>query len=249
MPLLEDAASFSALIAPVIDRTAISLHNAINKDALTALRGEHRFHPGALALFAGMLCGGPITGEEYSELMRYQHFGSPDQFLAGLADRGAITIAADGAFTATEAGLEVAKKVIDLQVQTVTQLFAPRSASLPQLNALITKSREAAMADPMSTLSRLSGRAWLPADTSDAAHIWDCSVVLRMHRSDAHATAWKEAGHVASEMKSMGASDGRTAIELRTNELAATPWLPLTPEERLTLLAGLGALPGTGAPI
>lgn len=249
MSLLDDAAAFSSFVAPAIDRTAISVHNAIDKDRVSALRGENRFHPGALALFAGMLCAGPISKREYSELMRYQHFGSSDDFLTGLATRGAITIANDGSFAATPEAVDVAKQLIALQIETVTQLFSPKQATLPAIASLIGRARNAAMADPLSDLSRLSGRAWLSADATDAARIWDCSVVLRMHRSDAHAAAWKEAGHVASEMKGMTPGPDRGAIEARTNELAAAPWTVLSPEERLALLAGLAALPGTGAPI
>lgn len=248
MALLDNSASFSALIAPVIDRTAISVHNFIEPEALGALRGEHRFHPSALALFGGMLCAGPISNVEFAELTRYQHFGSPKQFLVGLGYRGAITFDADG-FVATSDGLQVAQQVVVLQVDAVTKLFAPRQASLDQLLTLISRSRNAAVADPISILSRLSGRAWLPEDASDAARIWDCSVVLRMHRSDAHATAWKEAGRTAGEMRLLGPGQERQAIEERTNELAATPWVGLSADERLVLIAGLGALPGTGAPI
>ena len=246
---LTDPALFSSFIAPAIDRTAISVHNAIDKDRVAALRGENRFHPAALGLFAGMLCGGPISNHEYDELMRYQHFGSSDAFLAGLADRGAVTVAADGSFAATPEALAVAKRLVVLQVEAVTQLFSPKEATLPLLASLLTRAREAAIADPLSSLSRLSGRAWLPDDATDAARIWDCAVVLRMHRSDAHAAAWQQAGHVASEMKGMAPSPERDAIEVRTNEHAATPWTVLSPDERITLLAGLAGLPGTGAPI
>jgi hypothetical protein len=249
MTFLDDPAAYSALVAPVIDRTAISLHSAVPKEQMTALRGEHRFHPGALALFAGMLSAGPISKVEFGELMRYQHFGSSDEFLAGLADRGAVNIAQDGSFAATPEALDVAKNVVALQAESVTKLFAPLAKSLPELRGLISQCRVAAMEDPISTLSRLSGRAWLPEGASDAAHIWDAAVVLRMHRSDAHAKAWAEAGHTATSIRALGAGAERGAIEARTNELAASPWVPLSASDRLTLLAGLGALPGTGSPI
>ena len=144
MALLDDSSSFSALIAPVIDRIAISVHNAIEPGALGALRGEHRFHPGALSLFAGMLCAGAIAHDEFAELTRYQHFGPPEPFLAGLTDRGAITFDVDRNFVATTAGLQVARQVVVLQVDAVTKLFAPRQASLAELRELITRSRDAA---------------------------------------------------------------------------------------------------------
>lgn len=249
MSSIDDAASYSALIAPIIDRIAISVHNEITRDELTALRGANRFHPAALALFAGAMAAGPISREEFSELTRYQHFGSTDSFVDGLSERGAITVDEDGSLVPTSAGAEVAQALVCAQVAAVTKLFSPLGSSLPELRTLINVARASAVADPLSMLARYSSRAWLPDDASDAARIWDASVVLRMHRSDAHAAAWKEAGRTVTEMRAMGPGEARDAIEMRTNTLAAAPWQPLDPEQRLRLLAGLGALPGTGAPI
>lgn len=249
MSSLDDAASFSALIAPIIDRVAISVHNEITRDELTALRGAHRFHPAAFALFAGTMAAGPISREEFSELTRYQHFGSTDSFVDGLSERGAITVDQAGSLVPTAAGTEVAQALVRVQVAAVTKLFSPINPLLHELRALITMARASAVADPLSMLARYSDRAWLPDDASDAAHIWDASVVLRMHRSDAHAAAWKEAGRTVTEMRAMGPGEVGNAIEMRTNALAAAPWKPLDAEQRLRLMAGLGALPGTGAPI
>lgn len=248
MPLLENPAAFSSLVAPAIDRTAISLHTVVDKTKLQALRGENRFHPGALALFAGPLASGGMSQVEYNELTRYEHFGSSADFLAGLADRGAVELV-DGQVRATASAIEVARGVVALQSETVTALFEPRQALLPIICELILRARGAAIADGNSPLSRLMGRAWLPDDASDAARIWDASVVLRMHRADAHAIAWKEAGLTAPEIRLMAPGDARDAIEERTNELAATPWVGLSADERITLLSGLAALPGTGVPV
>jgi hypothetical protein len=249
MSLLHDASMFSGLIAPIIDRTAISVHNAIDKEQMAALRGGHRFNPAALALIAGPVASGHVSNYEFAELTRYQHFGSSEPLLAGLAERGAITRDADGGFTATPDGTSVARQVIELQAKTVSQLFAPRQSSLEDLRSLIVRAQDAAALDPISPLARLMHCSWLPVDASDAARIWNASVVLRMHRSDAHAMAWQEAGRTAQEMRTLASGEARDAIERRTNELASTPWAALDPDERLTLLAGLGALPGTGSPI
>jgi hypothetical protein len=244
-----EVAVFASLVAPIVDRIAISVHNAIDKEKIAALRGDNRFHPGVLALMAGPLAGGPITPVEISELMRYEHFGAAEPFLVGLIDRGAITRDADGSITATSAGCDVAKQVVALQVETVEKLFAPRQRSLALLRSLTDRAKTAAVNDPSSALSRYAARAWLPADASDGAHIWNNTVVLRMHRSDAHAQAWKAQGHSAADIRAMSAGPARDAIEQRTNELAGVPWVPLHSDERWQLLAGLGALPGTGSPI
>lgn len=246
---LENAARFAALVAPLIDRAAISVHNAISKDAVTALRGDHAFHPGALALISCVVAAGPVTGHEYAELTRYQHFGPSDKLLTGLQERGAIVLESEGGFIATPAGAEVARALVTLQGQTNTELFAPVGHLLPELRRMLDVAAQAAAGDPDSVLGPFLGRGWMPEGASDAAHVWNNSVILRMHRSDAHATAWKEAGQTAQEMRVLPAGPERDAIEVRTNELASLPWLGLTADERLSLLAGLGALPGTGSPI
>lgn len=248
MSLLDNPATFSSLIAPAIDRTAISLHSVVDKAKLQALRGENRFHPAAIALFAGPLATGGMSQVEYDELTRYQHFGSSADFLAGLADRGAVELI-DGEIRTTVAAVEVAKNLVLLQSETVTTLFEPRQSLLPVICQLILRARGAAIGDPISPTSRLMGRAWLADDASDAARIWDASVVLRMHRADAHAIAWREAGLTAPDIRVMAPGAARDAIEVRTNELAATPWAGLNPDERITLLSGLAALPGTGVPV
>ncbi len=246
---LEDAAAFSEIVAPVIDRTAISVHPALDHAAVKALRGEHRFSPQALLMFAGSIVSGPISATEFAELNRYEHFGPATPFLQGMADRGAVTINSDGSFVGTDAGISVAKSLVLLQTSTIDRLYSPCQAILPNLRALMDRANSAAVEDVNSPLAKYSGRAWLPADASDGARIWNSAIVLRMHRSDAHAMAWKEKGRTATEMKASGPGPDREAIDVRTNELAAVPWSVLDTEERLTLLAGLAALPGTGSPI
>ncbi len=249
MTALEDAAAFSAYIAPVIDRTAISVHPVVDKEALKALRGDNKFSPAVLIMLAGNIATGPITAHEFNELSRYQHFGPNDALLAGMAERGAITIADDGTFAGTPAAIEMSRAIVRLQTAAVDTLFAPLQASLATIRPLMDAARSAAIADPMSMLATYASRSWLPDDASDASHIWNSSILLRLHRSDAHAKAWSEAGHTTTTIRQLGKGAERDAIETRTNELAAAPWVPLSPRERLTLLAGLAALPGTGSPI
>ncbi len=249
MTLLSNDAFFASLIAPIIDRVAISIHPAVDKQAVDSLRGANRFHPAALSMLAGTLAAGPITAAEYSELSRYQHFGSSDVFLQGLADRGGVELLADGSFVATTEAAEVARRLVVLQCDAATTLFAPRSSSLSRLRAWLDQACVAASTDPNSTLAAYASRAWMPDDATDAAHIWNNAVILRLHRSDAHAVAWKQASHDANSIRTLAAGPDRDAIEDQTNTLAATAWCSLSKEERLHLLAGLGALPGNGSPI
>jgi hypothetical protein len=246
---VDDPAVFSGLVAPVVDRIAISVHPAVDKDAIDALRGDLKFRPAAMTLFAGAIAGGTVSAHEYSELNRYEHFGPGGPFLEGLAARGAITIADDGSFTGTPDGVSVAKSLVTLQSAAAAQLFAPRAASWASLRSMMDRCCDAAATDPLSPLGAYARRSWMPNDASDAAHIWNDCVVLRMHRSDAHARAWVEQGLTAQQAKQLPVGAHRDAIEARTNELAAVPWVDLSAHERTVLLAGLAALPGVGSPI
>ena len=246
--MLDDPSRYAALVAPAVDRCAISVHPAVDKSAMAALRGEHRFAPQAFALFAGTLAAGPISMNEFSELLRYRHFGSPETFLNGLVERGAVTVNSDGSFETTEAARDVAKQVVELQCATIDSLWAPRRSSHVGLRVLADRAVAAAVADD-SVLARYNNRSWLPENASDAAVIWTACVTLRMHRSDAHARAWAERGHTADSVRELESGAEREAIEARTNELASPPWAALTADERLAFLAGLAALPGTGSPI
>jgi hypothetical protein len=200
-------------------------------------------------LFAGAIAGGTVSAHEYTELNRYEHFGPGGPFLEGMASRGAITIADDGSFTGTPDGVAVAKALVTLQSAAATQLFSPRTSSWASLRSMLDHCCDAAATDARSPLGAYARRAWMPNDASDAAHIWNNCVVLRMHRSDAHANAWMEHGLTAQEAKQLPAGAQRDAIEARTNVMAAVPWVGLTAHDRTVLLAGLAALPGVGSPI
>jgi hypothetical protein len=246
---INNDATFAALIAPIIDRVAISVHNAIDKQAVAELRGSHRFHPAALALFAPTIAAGTISGHEYRELTRYEHFGSSADFLQGLADRGAVTLADNGDIIATEAGREVALELVNLQTKSVDELFAPLLTHHAHLRSSLDRAAEAAVADSTSVLAPYAKRGWLPTEASNAVHIWNNAVILRLHRSDAHAQAWASARLTPTSMRALQPGTQRNAIESDTNVKAGVAWNPLTTDERLQLLAGLGALPGTGSPI
>jgi hypothetical protein len=83
-----------------------------------------------------------------------------------------------------------------------------------------------------------------PVDTPVGLLLHHRLSVLRYHRADAHAAAWQAAGLTSATIRQMAAGPARDAIEVETNRRAGQPYAALTPDERLTLLAGLAALPG-----
>jgi hypothetical protein len=248
MSSFQNLASFAAMMAPVVDRLVISVSHAVDSEALNALKGENRFHPKALSLIAANLASGRMREEDLGLLSRYQHFGSHQPFLEGLQERGAITIGADGAITPTPAGLEMAQGIARLQASAVTALWNPRVNGVAKAAPLVAQCAAAACADD-SPLAQYAKQAWMPEDASPATKVWNDLTVLRMHRADAHAKAWTEAGLSALEMKDLAPGAQRDQIELRTNELAAPAWSPLAPSDGVPMLAELAALPGVGFPL
>jgi hypothetical protein len=83
-----------------------------------------------------------------------------------------------------------------------------------------------------------------PADAASGLLLHTRLSVLRYHRADAHAAAWKAAGLTSAAISHMAAGPVRDTIEAETNRRAGIPYTALDPDERMTFLAGLAALPG-----
>lgn len=67
---------------------------------------------------------------------------------------------------------------------------------------------------------------------------------LRFHRFGSHIAAWSSAGLSLEQIKQLGPSPERDAIESETNRRAGIPYRGLTPEQRLELIAGMAGLHG-----
>ena len=141
MSILESAAAFSSYIAPAIDRVAISVHSAVDKERVAALRGDNKFHPGAMALFAGPLATGGMSAYEFRELTRYEHFGPGQPLVDGLVSRGALSIGADGQVETRAEAIAVCRALVVLQCEAVTKLFSPRADLVAPTRALIDRAK------------------------------------------------------------------------------------------------------------
>ena len=62
--------------------------------------------------------------------------------------------------------------------------------------------------------------------------------------ADAHRAAWAAAGLTVEGIRALPDGPARRAIEAETDRRDEPAYAALSPEERLELLAGLGALPG-----
>jgi hypothetical protein len=81
-----------------------------------------------------------------------------------------------------------------------------------------------------------------PPGASPAQRLISRLGALRHHRADAHRAAWSAAGLTLAELRALD-GPARREIEDDTNGRDAPIYATLSPNERLDLLAGLGALP------
>lgn len=144
---------------------------------------------------------------------------------------------------ATDRGIEFLDRLFTNQAHVLGERWSP--FVVDRLNPIV--GRVVAAAAPTG------GAAWAvqhpahePPGLSAAVVLLNRLSTMRYHRADAHAAAWRAAGWAAVDVAAMpwGTtwSTERHAIESETNARAAPPFESLSAEERLTLLADLGAL-------
>lgn len=246
---LDDPVRYAALIAPVLDRAAIGVHLARPREAIVEIRERHGIERlGFLLEFRNPVLAGvniPLSG--LHAVVRYPEPGFVDEELDALVGGGLVTTDGDE-LVPTERAQAVVDDLVSVMDHVVNELWAWRSASFGPLRELVRAAIEgardtggAAFAVQTSAPIALPGR-------SDAFQLWNHLWPLRYHRADAHAAAWAADGLTAAEIAAMEPGERRDRIEADTNRRAAPPWAALTADQRLDLLAGLGALPGAGEP-
>jgi hypothetical protein len=130
-----------------------------------------------------------------------------------------------------------------LTTEVAGDMWAAQEGSLTGLNHLAGRLVHAALAtggDAYSTMAPPHE----PAGATAGLLLHTRLSVLRYHRADAHAAAWQAAGLTGTTVGQMPTGPAREAIEEDTNRRAGVPYATLNPDERITLLAGLAALPG-----
>jgi hypothetical protein len=247
---LDDPAGFAALIAPVLDRAAIGVHLARPRDAIGEIRVRHGIERlGFLLEFRNPVLAGvsiPLAG--LHAVVRYPPPGFVDDELDALVGGGLVTIDGD-ALVPTERARAIVGDLVSVTDHVVAELWAWRESSFARLQRLVEAAIDSARGTGGAAFAvQTSAPVELPG-RSEAFGLWNHLWPLRYHRADAHAAAWHDAGLTASEMVTLAPGEQRDRIEADTNRRAAAPWTGLSPDDRLELLAGLGALPGAGVPV
>ncbi|GIG60976.1 hypothetical protein Lfu02_53480 [Longispora fulva] len=236
---------YAALIRPVIDRV-YSTARAAGRKRGRAVIERFGVHPGFVLDYYFGLLARPLSADGLAAGRVYQ--GPPDLY-AELA-AGIAVVVDDGSWRLTDLGRAVALAVQDAAAEGAAELWAltpvgtmPGLAGVPRLAELVGILLAAGAATGGPAFAALSP-VFEPADASPALLLLNRLGALRHHRADAHKAAWAAAGLTAAEVRELGDGPVRAAIEADTNRRDAPVYGWLTEDERLELLAGLGALAG-----
>lgn len=235
--------SYARRIRPVIDRVYVSTRIAA-RARMEAFYAERGVSLGAENTFYAGLLARPMPADALADGLIYTA-GNMDSELA----QGVMKVAADGSWHLTELGRELARYAQRATAEAAEELWSagppmlPGLASVPRLADLVGRVLEHGLATGGPTFHAMTP-PYEPDDASPAMMLTTRLGSLRHHRADAHRAAWRAAGLTAAEIKALPDGPEREAIEVETDRRDAPAYAVLTEDERLELLAGLGALPG-----
>jgi hypothetical protein len=243
---MDRADQAAAMLAPAIDRVFRAMMAAARERGGLEISRSYGGPPavGDLVEFRTRLAapGARVTAEQFAAVVRYRDLASCLSVLNGDAERGTVTVDADGAFAATDRGLAFLAEIYAAHDKVTGELWAEHAERVERLVEL-TGRLLAAAAETGGPSFAAMAPPHEPLGTAPGTRLLNRLGTLRYHRADAHASAWAEAGLTAAGIATLPPGPTRQAIEDRTNELAAPPFAALTAGERLDLLAGLAALP------
>lgn len=237
--------SFAGKIRPVIDRVYVGARSS-GRDRVLAVYAERGLRPGFESSFYFGLLLRPMPAESFVAATIY---GGGD--MTAELEQGIAVVDDAGTWRLTERGREIALAVqLAIGVAAAERwnpgppldAMLPGPAGLPRLNELVGRLLKAGEATAGPAFRALAP-VYEPAGASPAVRLTTRLGALRHHRADAHRAAWQGAGLNVHQVRTLPAGPERRAIEDETNRRDEPIYEVLDPEERLELLAGLGALP------
>jgi hypothetical protein len=238
-------ARFAPLIAPVTERLTLAVvTKAMARGAsATAPRAAP---PGAMRMLGQLrtaLLARKVPAAGLAAIYRYRDAGDVRRDLEGLHAAGLIDTTGDGAIRATGSGRAVLTEMYKVSAGIAGELWAGQEGALAGLSNLAGRLVDAALVTGGDAYLAMAP-PYEPADAAPGLLLHTRLSVLRYHRADAHAAAWQAAGLTSAAINQMAAGPVRDTIEAETNRQAGIPYTALDPDERMTFLAGLAALPG-----
>jgi hypothetical protein len=236
---------FAPLIAPVIERLTLAVvTKAMARGASTPVPSA--VPPGAMRMFGQLriaLLARKVPAAGLAAIYRYRDAGDVRRDLEGLHAAGLIDTTDDGAIQPTRSGRVVLTEMYKASADIAGELWAGPEGSLAGLSTLAGRVADAALVTGGDAYKAMAP-PYEPAGAASGLLLHTRLSVLRYHRADAHAAAWQAAGLTSAAISHMAAGPVRDTIEAETNRQAGIPYTALDPDERMTFLAGLAALPG-----
>jgi hypothetical protein len=236
---------FAALIAPVMERLTLAVvTRAMARGASAPAPGG--VPPGAMRMFGQLrtaLLARKVPTASLAAIYRYRDAGDVRRDLEDLRAAGLVDTTGDGAIQATGSGRVVLAEMYKVSADVAAGLWAGQKGSLASLSNLAGRVADAALVTGGDAYLAMAP-PYEPAGAASGLLLHTRLSVLRYHRADAHAAAWQAAGLTSAAISQMAAGPVRDTIEAETNRQAGIPYAALDPDERMTFLAGLAALPG-----
>lgn len=236
--------SYAALVRPVVDR----VYTGVRRAAMPRQRDVYEkfgAKPGFESSFYFGLLARPMSAAGFAAATTYS--GAD---MSGEVEQGTATVDGEGAWGLTERGRELALAVQSAVGEGAEESWGqtaiatmPGLSVVPRLAELVGRLLVAGQ-ESGGPAFRTLAPVFEPEGATPALCLSTRLGALRHHRGDAHRAAWQGRGLSVEELRAMPDGPQRQEIEDDTNRRDAPIYAVLTADERLELLAGLGALPG-----
>lgn len=234
---------YASAIRPVIDRVYTGLRRAA-MPRQRAVYEKFGLKPGFESSFYFGLLARPMSAAGFAAATTYSGADMTDELAGGVA-----TVNAAGDWALTPTGRDLALAVQQAIADGAEELWSqqhiatmPGLAAVPRLADLVGRLL-AGVTDPGPAFATLAP-VHEPPSASPSLRLSTRLGALRHHRGDAHRAAWQAEGLSLAELRELPDGERRNRIEAETNRRDAVIYGVLDTDERLDLLAGLGALPG-----
>ncbi|TYB50418.1 hypothetical protein FXF51_56400 [Nonomuraea sp. PA05] len=234
MPKFQDLSEFAAAIAPVIGAAHVNVHASAAR-AVAQLAETSGVTPALLSDLRFALPLRPLTRDHLAVIDRYGTASARERDLQEHLRQHTLT-EDDGTLRLTDKGLEFVHRLYEVHAATADRVWAAHD--VPGLAALVARVLDAAERLPGGALELVTP-PYEPDDATPGLLLFNRLAVVRYHRADAHAAAWRAAGLSVSEIVVLPDGPLRAGIEAETNLRAAAPYGVLTGLEREALYDGL----------
>lgn len=234
----------AAAVAPILDRLRVAIAHRVPAAAAHLLT-EHGLTASAmqtLGMLRNTMPDRPVRRSQVFDVFAYTQPATVAAAVDELTQARLLEELPDDQLRLAEAGRSCLHELYGCMTGIVDELWAAHAGRVSVLAPLAAQALDAA-ADSGGSAFAVVAPVYEPPDASPAMHLAELLTPLRFHRFDAHIAAWHAAGLTVEEVQALPEGPQRDAIERETNRRAALPYAALSPDDRFTLVAGLGALP------